>query len=507
MFPVCSSCTTRKDKCEWPRKKTPGSESKVLKTKTSTKKIASLSEPPREQISPSSFEHLLNYLDDEGVEEEVNLPDSHELSLVLLAHDGLDHEMRYDMFFDLPEINIGFPYLQKIDTAGVLYLEFYREKYCEFITIGTDSLNYFLKTFLSLAATNESILYALTAWGGFYLELSKPKSDFAKPWAYMQKAAKLMCAQIGDNLAPRNKDEFFELFAFYLIFIGIEVCTGDVCNWGGFLQQCSALIKEFGGLKKVCEAFGHCNDIKWLLSDFQFHDLLSLNALMKGTQFKIEEYEEVLPEDSNYGIDPLQGTIGPIYNLLGEIGNARVELRHAWAKIDISNIQQRLDYYENVGVLYQNFRTKIDQCKPLESHILILELDAEEMDLQMSLFDLYNGICCIQLESLIYQIPPWSNVVQRYLMKCLQLIDKLLNTRVRVALSMLLLVCGMACVTTEDRNEMRQRFEALLVGYDVGNLPRIKETVEETWVRNPLGNTVIDWAELVQEKGWNLYVG
>lgn len=419
--------------------------------------------------------------------------------LELIRQDALNIPPEY--------IHLEFHYAFSLDDQGVRFLEYYREKYCTFISIGTDSLNYFLKTFLNLAATNESILYALTAWGGFYFELNKVKSDFTKPWSYMQKAAKLMCAQVGDELTPRNNDDFFVLFAFYLIFIGIEVCTGDVRHWGGFLKQCSAMIRAHGGLKSVCSAFSNCNDIKWLISDFQFHDMLSSNALMKGTLFSITEYEAVLPEDSNYGIDPLQGTIGPIYNLLGDIGNAKVELRRKWNQLDVLDLPSRIEYYRQVEETNCSFRRQIDACVPSETHMRILAEDPAETELQMALFDLYIGVCRIQLALQIMQVPPLSIEQQKLLVEALQVIDMLLPTRVKVSLSMLLLVCGLMCCTEHDRAEMRSRFRTLLQDYEIGNFQRIVETVEEAWARNPRGNRVVDWAELAERKGWNLYVG
>lgn len=405
-------------------------------------------------------------------------------------------------------------YSSNLDPEGLRYLDIYKERYCIFISIGLDSLNYFLKTFMALATTNESILYAVTAWGGFYHELGKPKGDFYRPLMYMQKAAKLMCNQIGENLRPKNKEDFFVLFAFYLIFIGIEVCTGDVRNWGGFLRQCLQLIRSWGGLAKVSEMFEHSNDIKWLISDFQFHDLLSSNALVKGTMYLIDEYRAVLPEDEKYGIDPLQGTVGPIYHLIGEIGNAKVELRRKWAEIEhymatdgqMAN-QMRNDHYEEVERISQEFNTKINNISPLKSHLDLLELNPREFDIQMGLFELYVCVCRMQLATTINQIPPSSVHQQHLFMKALKLVDFLLPTKVKVSLSLLLLMCGITCVTQHDREEMIQRFRKHLNQYEIGNFQRIEELVEEAWARNPHGHQCIDWAELGQEKGWNLYVG
>lgn len=405
-------------------------------------------------------------------------------------------------------------YSSNLDEEGLRYLDIYRERYSVFILIGLDLLNYFLKTFMALATRNEAILYAVTAWGGFYHELGKPKGNFSKPWLYMQKAAKLMCQHVGDHLRPTNSEDLFVLFAFYLIFIGIEVCTGDVRNWGGFLSQCSQLIESCGGLEKVLLLFNRSNDIKWLISDFQFHDVLSSDALLKGTKFPIEEYKQVLPEDSEYGIDPLQGTVGPIYHLLGEIGNAKVELRKKWGIIEQAlesgdkNVNlMRMEYFQHAEELASVFNHKIDGATPWKLHTDLLEQDPQEFELQMRLFELYACVCRMQVATLISQVPPLSVHQQNLLMKSLQLVDFLLPSKVKVALSLLLLICGITCVTDHDRSEMVQRFRKHSNQYEIGNFQRIEELVEEVWARNPKGDICVDWAEIGNEKGWNLYVG
>lgn len=403
-------------------------------------------------------------------------------------------------------------YMSNLGDEGLRYLEMYKE-YCTFITISEDSLNYFRKTFMGLATRSEPILYAVTAWGGFYHELGKNKGDFSKPWLYMQKAAKLMCDLIGDNLKPNNKEDFFVLFAFYLIFIGIEVCTGDVRNWGGFLGLCSQLIKSFGGLARVSEIFNHSNDIQWLLSDFQFHDILSSHALLKGTLFPVEEYRAVLRMDTNYGIDPLQGINAPIFYLIAEIGNKKVELRKKWALIeehirngDENAHRMRLQYYEEMEQSADYFTKQIDAVTPRSSMIELIEQDKREYEIHKSLFDLYVIIARMQLGTSIKQLPPSSAHQQLLLMKAIQLVDFLIPSKAKVALSLLLLICGMTCVVQHDRDEMIQRFRKHLKQYEIGNFQRVEELVEYAWTRNPYGHECIDWAELGNEKGWNLNV-
>lgn len=398
--------------------------------------------------------------------------------------------------------DFGFPHLQKLDAEGLMFLECYRELYSQFVSIGLESSNYFLETFLGLAANNEGITYALTAWGGFFLELRKRKSDFSRAWRYMQKAARHMCTQMGNDLVPRDKDDFFLLFAFYLIFIGIEVCTGDVRNWQGFMGQCRQMLAAYGGPAAVLRMFAN-NDIKWMLADYQFHDLLSSRTLLTGTMFPVAEYDQVMAPDARYGIDPLQGIAGPLYNIMGDIGNLRAQLHQM--SPDPADIERRSQHCARVEQAAADLSEKITRCEPLPVHLSLLK--GPDKDLHLLLFDLYKHICQLQLATSVRRLPPNTPAQQGLLMKSLLLLDALVPTRLKVSLSLALLVCGITCCTDHDRAAMVKRFRLHLNQYEIGNLQRIEETVVSAWLCNPTGAVCVDWAELVRDKGWHLYVG
>lgn len=408
----------------------------------------------------------------------------------------------------------GFLFTSNLDSEGTLYLEYYREKYCSFVSIAPMTLNYFLKTFFSLATRKKSILYALTAWGGFYLELKKPEPDYSKPWLYMQKAAKLMCDEIGSVLMPSSDDEFFTLFALYLIFIGIEVCTGDVDKWFQFHQRCFQLLRSGGGPAQVAQRFGYSNDIKFLLSDFQYHDLLLSDALTSGTHFSLSEYDRVLCDgDKDYGIDPLQGTIAPIYNIMGQIANAKVEVQklvEAMEQLETQGqeaYEERTKYYDRLVGLWSDLDRKIDHCSPWKSHMLMLARDQNQLSLHMALFELYTYICRIQLNASILSLAPSATIQQRWLLKALVLVDMLVDSPLNVSLLLALVVCGVTCWRTYDRERMRERFLIHQNLYLLGNLKRVQEIVEEIWVANPTGDVCIDWPDFAKKHGWSLWVG
>lgn len=561
-FPVCLRCTERDKSCTWPARKKPESgsdkilmltnpehkqtvskerapsrypEHKQLVSKEKAPSRLSVSTTPNEVVPatmahgllPASFAVLesvnvmdLASVDFEAVENDIWGFKEDLTAFQIELEEQKNTELLDEQLVELqkefhitPVVKTTFlsAFSSKLDSQGLSYLDSFKE-YWSFVSIAQESQ--LRKTYENLARESEPILYSITAMGGFYQELRKEKGDFSQPWLYMQKAAKLMCNLIGDTLKLTNKDDLYVLFAFYMIFICIEVCTGDVRNWGGLLNQCSQLIKSFGGMGRVSEMFNHSTDIKLLISNFQFHDILSSRALIHGTLYSIEEHLAALPEDPTYGIDPLQGIAAPVYYLLGEIGNAKVQLRKKWAVIEdliAANgegvHEMRIEYYEELELLAGKFTEKIDAVSPSKSQLDLIKLDQEECEIQIGVFDLYVYICQMQLGLNIKQLPPSSPHQQLLLMKALKLVDFLIPTKAKVALSLLLLVCGMTCVTQLEREQMIQRFRKHLKRYVIGNFQRVEELVEETWARDPDGHQCTDWADLADEKGWNLFVG
>lgn len=432
----------------------------------------------------------------------------------------------------LPESQFDYSYLQELlnqgmakrdselssladlDTEGLVFFECYRTTYCNFVSIGLQLLNYFNKTFIWLGSRCAGVAYALTAWGGFYLELSKPKSDFTRPWSYMQRAAKSMYDEMGPDLKPKTKDQLLNIFGFYLIFIGIEVCTGDVRNWRGLMKQCKEIIESYGGPILLSNAFNDSNDIKWLLYNFCFHDILSSHTLTEGTTFPVSEYEAVVSPDASYGIDPLHGIVAPVYMIFAHIGNHKARLTRQWEEVerqlavDAPDAEYlREQYYEQVQRVSEEIEEKINTCKPNQTHLDLLKDSPADYDIHLRLFELYLYACRSQFATSIQKLPQCAISQQRILLKSLKLLDSLLLTQVRVALSLLILICGLLCCTKRDRTRMTLLFRMHSHQYQIGNLQRVEETVLEAWEMSPDGAVCLDWADLVRDKNWHLYVG
>lgn len=532
---MCTRCKQRDDKCTWPENRNVVLAAKKSKHMELEKPKADKPDKPEPAMAavekdPFSLEKMkIGFLDDSdpSLPPHVVVQDlkffRDDLTSFQMELEGLKTGDSFDGY-DIPELEpmpgfspptpaLRMPFLALLDEEGLLFLDYYCENYCTFVSIGLDSLNYFLNTFGQIAAANEGVLYAITAWGGFFTEAHKPKSDFTRPWTYMQLAAKHMCKQIGNDLQATTKEQFFALFAFYLIFMGIEVCTGDIRNWRGILRQSAQLINSFGGLPEICRLFDHSNDIKWMISDFEFHDLLSLGCLLHGPAFPMEEYRDALNPTVSYGLDPLQGIVGPAYEIIGDIGTVNAELLKKWAELEPKLVaneagsrELRQQHYAEVQTAIDTLAAKIDACTPLAIHLQLLEGHADRK-LHMALFDLHIYVCRMQLASSIERIPPNTVSQQRLLLDALPVLDSLLGTKLKVALAMLMLVCGMTCCTPYDREAMVKRFRLHTKQYQIGNMRRIEEMVFELWEQNADGSVCLSWPELAAAKLWQLYVG
>lgn len=394
------------------------------------------------------------------------------------------------------------------------YLDSYVNNYSQCVCIGDKNSNYFLKTFLDLAEKNKGIRYLIISLGCLFKD---PIKNRASALVYLRFSIEWIENRFVEDLGNKiNTRRFYTLFCFYTLLVAWHVFSGDIRVWYEILIQCKNLIEEYGGLLKVFKAFNHSNDLKWLVSYFQFHDIMSSVALRKGTLFSVDQYNEFLTDDEAYGLDPLQGCLRPIYTLLGEIKNCSAALRCEWSSLEnvgkshndgIDLFQMRLEFYEKIKTYLSLFEQKLEACKPKESHFKLLLKDEKLYEEHMSLFRLYKYTVKLYLEIYLRRSTACSIEQQYVLLKCLDLIDTLIETPLRVSLPMLIMICGITCCTEIDRRRMRAHLDRMHQSYSFGNFEKIIEIIELTWERNPNGNVHIDWSELAHERGWCLYVG
>lgn len=411
-----------------------------------------------------------------------------------------------------------------LDNQGLHFLEFFEMKVSKLITVGPQSSNYLLKTFIPLAVSSEPIQYALASWGGMFVD---GKRNIHNYQVYMVKASKLLLMNY-DMSTALSKNDFFVVLGFFLIAMSIEICSGDVSRWKSFLEQCKNLIIRQGGIIKILHDFQFSNDIKWMISNLQFHDILSSDTYLHGS-ILMDEYKTVfrtgkLLETDNYGIDPFQGCNQPIYLLLGDIAseNIIIKQKNKQLQADLYKLRDdksnkptsfescnsfssklRITYYEYVNSRVKYLREQVEKCQPHDLR-LSQDLSQNELDAHLDLFELIKYSCellLLQME----MVPPSSYKVQTILMYSLVKIDRIVDTRMIPCLGFPLLMCGMVAYKEEDQEYMRMQIEKLMKTYCVGNMEKIYCIIKEAWKKNTDGNFCFDWAEIATEKGWLLF--
>lgn len=403
-----------------------------------------------------------------------------------------------------------------LDTAGLRLLEFYELNVTRILCISPDSSNYFLKTFFNLANYEESILHALAAWGGVFLE------NLADQVRYHKDRASMLIHQHYISKKHLDKYDYFVILCYYLIAIGSEICAGDTQNWYSLFVNALNLLRRYGLVRKFLQDFDHSNDVKWLISSFQFHDIMSLVTLRQGTTCDISLYIDLFAGDSvNYGIDPYQGCMQPLYLLLGEIMNASVEfksdrealqrqmdkLHHQLLAQDETILQLRAlrtAHYRKVVTKASELETRISLCQPNAQQLAMLPQD--QVQDHLTLFKLYRNTCRLYLKLYIQQTQPQLSEVQHVLVESFALIDEIAELPLKGSLPMALLICGISCCSELDRVEMKNKFNRLFSVYRVGNVRRVWDVIEETWRLNPKGSVCVDWVAVCEDFGWKLSV-
>lgn len=496
VHPTCGSCMHRGESCEW---------AAVKNYQPWSQKIVEVTpDRPKSPLAETSVVKSPNF----------NLTPS-DLLQIFSPSEFLDFEMPL-----LASPSSTFSLF--LDEAGLRLLNFYENMVAKTLSVSPESSNYFLKTFFTAALTEESLMHLLAAWGGVFLE--GHDSDSVK--FHLDRARDLIQRSYL-NQEHLDTHGTYVGICYYLILMGIDICSGDVCNWYYLFSQCTKLLNRSGGIVKFCRDNQYSNDAKWLISNFQFHDVLSSVTLKRGTSCGIDEYKTLFNErfDMNdYGVDPYQGCIQPIFLLLGSIMNASVELKderelinkemtEATKKgLNLDNADQRkltlrrIRHCHDVETRYNELLAGIHYCTPNQSQISHISHDKSEVDLHLTLFELYRLTCQIYLLLYIKQTQPLSSEVQLHFMNSLSYIESLMNSKLVPSLPMLLLICGMCCCNEYDRTQVHSIFDKVLATYTVGNVGRVWQIVQEAWKRNPHGNLCIDWTDICDEFGWKLSV-
>lgn len=442
-----------------------------------------------------------------------------------------DGEYSFDLFIPY---SMKSAYSLYLDSDGLLFIEQYKLTFTSVLSLGVGNSHYFIETFLKLANSNEAILYLIASFGGHLLQFANNDNDIqnendnnsnmssdnyrtkaiqGSQMKYMQKSFKLISNKYRKDSDVKTKEDFFILFCYYLIMLSFEITRGDTKNWYDYLLKCKTLIENYGGLMKVMKDFQFSNDIKWAISDFQFHDVVSSKSVKHGTLYPIKTYENLTKFYINFGIDPFQNISRPIYLIWGKINNYSSKLNQEYEKIQLITESNELKnfkliFYENIEKISSKIINELDDCSPNPENIkLLLDNSSNEFEFQMTFFELLNLTTKIHLNSSIKKLTPNNFEQQKLLIQCMERIDIIINTRMATALPIVFLICGVNCIEIEDRKIMIEYINKVFQCHRFGNYKRILDVIEEIWLRNINGDKLITWNMICEEKGWTLSIG
>lgn len=517
--PTCNYCQKRGLSCEWGYKNF--SLSAIKKKLNDVPRLKSKLKHRLESGDPSSLESVTDLseiinaeaLSHQLVKSSLPLTDSPSQLLDVTYTKSFLNMSPVDDFLngDLNEI-LNFPlytcpsstFNVYLDETGRKYLDYFETKVAHLLSISPHSSNYFLKTFFTLAVTNECLLNSLAAWGALFHK----DGDVSIVNDYLLRAKSFV-------RPPLVKYDYLVTLAYYLVALGIQICSGDVNNWYIYFNKCGELLQKYGGVLKFLKDFDYSNDSKFLIANFQIHDIMSSSTLSKGTICSMNNYNDIfkinkLLELDNYGIDPYQGCIQPIFLLLGEIMNVNVELRKEWKTIfdQLDNMVdvslQRINIFKKVDEKYYELLNKINFCKPIDSQLNLL--DSGEVYRHLKLFELHRLTCKIYLLLYIKQTQPISSEIQYLLLGCFSLLEELAESDLVSSLNMPLLICGICSCFKFDRMKLDKIMDTVYSRYKVGNVRRIWDVIKESWKRNPNGKICVDWIDICDDFGWKLSV-
>lgn len=431
-------------------------------------------------------------------------------------------ESALDDVFRIQSVIPVHPYLPNphsfLDSKGELFLNFYRYKVTRIVAVSGESSNYFVRSHLKFCRYDEAICNLIAAWGGMYLRGSLNDPDVQ---IYYKKAIVLFNNNYISKVGKSRVYRFWVLL-FYAVLYGLYVCAGDCSAWKIVFLRYKDFVEHCGGLKKVCEDYQYSNDIVFLMSLFQYTDIMSSDVLLNGTTYPVDVYRELFAGVNfhKYGVDPVQGVFQPIYLILGEVVNAKVSVRahkkllqlkyDAALKFDFDDptlnekYQRERQTYSNFAEsLFSDLLEKITKEQPCKAQLDLLLDDEREYKLQVDTFKAYQKVCKLYCYLFIKEMQPCANEVQVLVAETLTLIDGLMDSKMLVSMVIPLLTCGMAAHTTFDRTKIEQGFNRLLRSCAVYNVETAWNITQEVWRRNQNGTITVDWSVICDEKGWD----
>jgi transcriptional activator protein UGA3 len=424
-----------------------------------------------------------------------------------------------------------------LDSVGSHLYDYYVNRLSGIVSIVPPKSNYYLKFFLPMAAENPGILNSILAWSAFHIG-----------GAYEEEGTKYMSKALDyvQKTSASTDSETLQRLANLLIMAAAEICKGDVKKWPFLLEWASKIIKKRGGLFN----FKKNTEQHWLISNFAYHDILTSSSSERGTYFPVEDYENFMVNFGS-GIDPLQGIVKPVFNIIGEISTLAFETKRLLkitsnslgygildeenghnmgqddgdkAEEDDDDEEEDDDLYEVPGIdtpesergkkvsRYTSLLTIMSRSSDLENKINNVKPDPEDLanfepydlELQLTLFELFQLTAKLHLRQSVLKLNPSSLETQFILCELLKCLDIVLRSSVEGSLCFPLFIAGMNCTTRRDRKMMLERFNDIIQRYSFKNLERARTVMEQVWLIGPSGTRCVDWYEIVKKLNWDL---
>jgi len=537
-YPVCSSCRARNEQCCWrsaPSEKTIHSVDDALAvapvglrpsysldpdaskyngfvdssvTVVSRTHTSFPGDILRNRISPRPAEPQ-DLLNDPSINDFFDSyypwPQNGPENKPLRGRDQMPYEYPMDEFlWSTPSVPPPLSPVPFLDPLGRSFINYFQSKVVNMVTVGMEKNNYLIHTYYKLMQ-QPAIAYALAAWGGYYLRGSAD-DDHVK--FHLNQSLRCIKTFVSSRHTFDQHDNLL-LLSFYMILLAIRVCTGDVHNWKVMHNKAREVIVNAGGIERFCNDLNRSNDIKFLLSSFQYHDVMSSSCSKHGTVFSLDEYQKIFPDDDDvklFGVDPLQGCNQQVYLLLGELMSIKAQVYSTLHYLDVLISEGARDNYHSLKMA--NMRFIEDKLSSIEPTLLSLRPNKIQLDMTESEYELHEMVCQLyilvcRLYSCTYikQIPPKSYEIQRLLVETTRYVDELIDTKMNIILCFPLLMCGISSVGKFDREMMEMRF-IRLAPTPIANMNKALAITKEAWKRNPNGDFVIDWADICQEFNW-----
>lgn len=465
--------------------------------------------------------------------------DFHDLALLIPEPSPVNLENLYPFNFNILQNQL--PNTLDLDPIGSYLYNYYINRLSGIVSIVPAESNYYLKSFIPMAAQNPGILNSILAWSAYHLG-----PDYAEEGTmYMSRSLEYL-----QKTNATTDSEILQKLANLLIIAAAEICKGDVRKWPAFLEWGAKIIKQRGGLYN----FKKDTEQRWLISNFAYHDILTSSSSERGTYFPVEDYENFLV-NLGPGIDPLQGIVKPLFNIIGEISSLAFETKRL-LKISSTSLGYGIldeehgtqyngqegnedddddddddddgngnnDLFEIPGIdtpesekgkkvsRYTSLLTIMSKSSELENKINdvkpnpedLINFSAHDLELQLTLFELFQLTAKLHLRQSVLRLNPSSLETQFILCELLKCLDIVLKSSVEGSLCFPLFIAGMNCTTKKDRKLMLERFTDIIQRYSFKNLERARTVMEQVWMIDPSGTRCVDWYEIVKKLNWDL---